>query len=146
MLSVLGAICTKVKVWAERKFRLEPITQRRCLCSFRFAGKSILSWQTARQCLIAYAKMAERDALTLSSQWICEALTKGGRIMPLVVGHDRLFTVKRAIACWQAELSDEHDVWDLQRELMTELIGQRKVKIIVVVGLDKTEVNEIDAS
>lgn len=66
--------------------------------------------------------------------------------MPSAVWQDRLFTIKRAIACWTAELADEHDIWDLQRDLMTELTGQRRVKIIVVVGLDKTEVNEIDAS
>lgn len=65
--------------------------------------------------------------------------------MPTAVGQDRLIVVKRAISVFSHEITDEQDVWELQRELMEELMNMRKVKVVVVSGGDRTEVADIDA-
>lgn len=66
--------------------------------------------------------------------------------MPLALGTDKLISIKKAVSVFTQEVSDEYDVWELQRDIMTELLAQRRVKVIVVSLDSKTTIREADAS
>ena len=64
--------------------------------------------------------------------------------MGIAEGQNRLIAIRKAVTVYNQEITDEHDIWELQRELMTEIVGQRKVRVIVIVSTDETEIREAD--